>query len=115
MPIYGLPYFLEDITGVLTGSDFVDMHGRMRLSVRCTLQDGARAVYMVHDAAATAQGRARVQEPAAVLDFGPGGTLGSVVIGAHAPVPMATYLSKTARFGRCARCARSARRVEALT
>jgi len=109
MPVYGFPFFLEDKTGELTGSDFVDLHDRMRFSLRCTMQDANRTVYMIYDTSngAGAVG-ARVREPAAVLEYGPGGALGFVTIGASAAVTTTDYLRRTSLFGRCAgRCARS--------
>ncbi|KAI0026988.1 hypothetical protein K488DRAFT_63433 [Vararia minispora EC-137] len=102
MPTYGFPLYLEDMTGALTGSDFVDIHDRMRLSVRCTLRDAFRTVYMIYGGYAGGNS-ARVVEPAAVLDYGPSNALGTVTIGAGQPMPMGTYLAKVSRFGRSAR------------
>ena len=107
MPVYGFPVYLEDMTGALTGSDFVDIHDRMRFSVRCTLRDASRTVYMIHNGGGlyddgVSRSSSRVVEPAAVLDYGPNGALGWVTIGSGQPVPMGTYLAKVSRFGRSA-------------
>jgi len=71
---YGMPFFLEDRTGDLGGSEYVDLYNRLRLTVRCTLRDSHRTAYMVHDASTPAT-------PIAFLDFGHGGALGSIKVG----------------------------------
>ena len=96
MTVYGLPLFLEDISGSLDGSDFVDIHGRMKLTLRCTLRDRSRAVYMVQN------DQSHSRSPSAVLDFTPPGGLGSIIVGNARPMPMDQYLCKVSRFGRFA-------------
>lgn len=72
MATLGIPYFLEDKTGLLTSSDFTDVNDRMRLTLRCTLKDNTRSAYMIHI------NSSRI--PAAALDFGSKGELGTVTI-----------------------------------
>ncbi|VDC05015.1 unnamed protein product [Peniophora sp. CBMAI 1063] len=93
MTVYGMPLFLEDISGSLEGSDFVDIHGRMKLTLRCTLRDRSRAVYMVQN------DQSHSRSPSAVLDFTPPGGLGSIIVGNARPMPMDQYLCKVSRFG----------------
>lgn len=76
MATLGIPYFLEDKTGLLTSSDFTDVNDRMRLTLRCTLKDSTRSAYMIHT------NSSRV--PAAALDFGSKGELGTVTINVSA-------------------------------
>ena len=94
MTVYGMPFFLEDISGSLEGSDFVDIHGRMKLTLRCTLRDRSRAVYMIQN------DQSHSRSPSAVLDFTTPGTLGSISVGHARPMPMDQYLCKVSRFGR---------------
>ncbi|KAI0319118.1 hypothetical protein OF83DRAFT_852434 [Amylostereum chailletii] len=97
MAVLGMPFFLEDISGSLNGSDFVDLHDRMRLSVRCTLRDATHTSYMIYDL--MSPDPRRLVQPAAALDYGANHALGTVVIGSRAGVRMDQYLVKTSRFG----------------
>ncbi|EIM80982.1 uncharacterized protein STEHIDRAFT_172050 [Stereum hirsutum FP-91666 SS1] len=76
MATLGIPYFLEDKTGLLTSSDFTDVNDRMRLTLRCTLKDSTRSAYMIHSSSS--------RVPAAALDFGSKGELGTVTINVSA-------------------------------
>lgn len=76
MATLGIPYFLEDKTGLLTGSEFTDVNDRMRLTLRCTLKDSTRSAYMIHTSAS--------RVPAAALEFGSKGELGTVTINVNA-------------------------------
>ncbi|EPQ56858.1 hypothetical protein GLOTRDRAFT_38358 [Gloeophyllum trabeum ATCC 11539] len=96
MTHYGLPYFLEDKTGSLAGSDFVDIHDRMRLSVRCTARDAHRCAFMIYNMNPSVGG---LLKPCAVLDFGPNNTLGTVAIGSGCHIPMTRYLTKVSPLG----------------
>ncbi|KZT71632.1 hypothetical protein DAEQUDRAFT_723694 [Daedalea quercina L-15889] len=92
----GLPFFLEDQTGELTGSEFVDLYNRMRLSLRCTLRDAAHTAYMVYDTSARPHA---LGAPLACLDFAANHALGTVKIGARDAVPMGEYLVKAGALG----------------
>jgi len=96
MTNYGLPYFLEDKTGSLSGSEFVDIHDRMRLCIRCTARDAQRCAFMIYNINACPGGPLT---PGAVLDFGPSNTLGTVSIGSGSYIPMSRYLTKVSPLG----------------
>ncbi|KAJ7830653.1 hypothetical protein B0H14DRAFT_2806808 [Mycena olivaceomarginata] len=81
MTRYGIPYIFEDTTGRLTGSEFIDIHDRLRFTVRCT----------AHDTCHTSA----IPRPLVALDFGANNTLGSISV-ASVPMPMRKYLTKHA-------------------
>ncbi|CDO76049.1 hypothetical protein BN946_scf184696.g1 [Trametes cinnabarina] len=89
MTNFGLPYFLQDTTGRITGSEFVDLHDRMRLSLRQTLRDAHRVAYVIYDTSA------RLLVPLATLDFGPNNALGTIKIGDGEHIPMGQYLARS--------------------
>ncbi|KAK0464400.1 uncharacterized protein EV420DRAFT_1040208 [Desarmillaria tabescens] len=81
---YGLPFFLEDKSGKLSGSEFIDIHERMRFSYRCTARDATHTAYMIFNP--NASRRAIV-----ALDFGPRNALGTISLGGVS-IPMNKYL-----------------------
>lgn len=90
-----MPLFLEDRTGRLTASEFVDIYDRARFSLRCTQNDGQRALYMIYDMFSQETfSRSGLAVPSACLEFGPNHSLGSVKIGRGEYVPMDQYLTK---------------------
>ena len=94
MAKYGMPFFLEDKTGLLTGSDFVDLHDRMHLSLRQTSKDSMHTAYMIYDFTSSL-GSGAFSRPSAALDFGPNNTLGTVSFGTGGGhVAMKNYLYK---------------------
>ncbi|KAI0743653.1 hypothetical protein C8Q80DRAFT_1182619 [Daedaleopsis nitida] len=95
MTNFGMPYFLEDTTGQLTGSDFVDLHNRMHLSLKQTLRDAHRSAYIIYDFSRSGGGRGGLLVPLATLDFGPHNALGSIKVGDSDHVLMANYLVKS--------------------
>ncbi|KAI0779587.1 hypothetical protein C8Q74DRAFT_1198512 [Fomes fomentarius] len=96
MTTFGMPYFLEDSTGQITGSDFVDLHNRMHLSLKPTLKDAHHAAYIIYDLSSRASGgRGGLLVPLATLDFGPHHSLGSIKIGDSEFIPMGHYLMKS--------------------
>ncbi|EMD33839.1 hypothetical protein CERSUDRAFT_117905 [Gelatoporia subvermispora B] len=99
MTKFGMPLFLEDKSGSLTGSEYTDLYNRARLVLRCTLRTPARAAYMVYDLAERADPRSGLPVPAACLDFGPADALGSVKIRDGEHVPMGQYLTKLSPLG----------------
>ncbi|RPD58662.1 hypothetical protein L227DRAFT_504878 [Lentinus tigrinus ALCF2SS1-6] len=99
MTNFGLPFFLEDTTGKIGGSDFVDLHNRMHLSLKQTLRDAHHTAYIIYDLSSRAAGgRGGLLVPLATLDFGPNNALGTVKIGDGDHVQMGHYLSKVPGF-----------------
>lgn len=95
-----MPYFLEDQTGELTGSEYVDIHNRLRFSLRCTLRDAQHTAYMIYDMSARDGSRNGLLVPVACLDFGANHALGTVKIGERPHVQMHQYLAKVSSLGR---------------
>ncbi|KAJ6506324.1 hypothetical protein C8R47DRAFT_1037475 [Mycena vitilis] len=110
-----LPYTLEDRTGAYTSTDFDDIYDRLFFHVATaplphphavTIHAMPRRASRHRDAHWQAVGHA----PAAVLEFGADGGLGSVSFaqpahgvqggGGTLTLPMARYLRKTSLFGR---------------
>lgn len=94
--VYGMPYLLEDKTGKLAGSDFVDMNDRLRLRLRCTAQAPTHTAYMIHN---VTHGNDS-SNPLMALAFGPNNSLGTITICSGAPIPMEQYLTKLSPLGR---------------
>lgn len=92
----GLPFFLEDQTGELTGTEFVDLYNRMRLSLRCTLRDASHTAYMIYDLSSRPNA---FSSPLACLDFGAHNALGTVKIRNGENVSMGQYLVKAGGTG----------------
>lgn len=95
MTNYGMPYFLEDKSGRLTGSEFVDLHDRMHLSYRCTARDATHTAYMIYDMKSHGASR-----PLVALDFGPNNQLGTISFGPTSSAEMKKYLTKVSTLGR---------------
>ncbi|EIW62704.1 uncharacterized protein TRAVEDRAFT_141217 [Trametes versicolor FP-101664 SS1] len=108
MTTFGMPFFLEDTTGRVTGSEFVDLHNRMHLSLKQTLNDATHSAYVIYDLSSRASGAGRggYLLPLATLDFPASNALGTIKIGDGAHVPMGDYLAKS---GRCVSRARKFR------
>jgi hypothetical protein len=72
----GLPFMLEDKSGSLSGSDFVDLHDRMYLSLRSRRRDRSGAsqcdIFNMRSK--------QFNYPAATLEYGMGGVLGSITL-----------------------------------
>jgi hypothetical protein len=98
MTDYGMSYFLEDKSGKLTGSEFVDLNDRMRLVYRCSARDASHTAYMIYDTT-TLAGASR---PLIALDFGPNNQLGTISFGPNSSMEMKKYLTKLSPLGRCA-------------
>ncbi|PSS38008.1 hypothetical protein PHLCEN_2v148 [Hermanssonia centrifuga] len=93
-----MPYIFEDLTGELTGSEFVDLNGRLYFRLHCTLRTPERAAYMIYDMTSTQRaGRGGVMVPVACLDFGANNALGTVSIRQGPYIEMERYLSRVAR------------------
>lgn len=93
MTTYGIPYFLEDRSGSLNGSEFVDLHDRMRLTLRCTAKDASRQAYMIYKTSSNSY-QPSFPHPSVALDFESGGGLGSVTLAGQSPIPMKKFLAR---------------------
>ncbi|KAJ8096128.1 hypothetical protein PM082_000035 [Marasmius tenuissimus] len=87
MTSYGMPYFLEDKTGRLSGTEYVDIHDRLHYVYRCTARSTSHSTYMIFSASSPS-------EPLMALNFGPKNALGSVSFSSQACYPMNQYLAK---------------------
>lgn len=96
--VYGMPYLLEDKTGKLTGSDFVDINDRLRLRLSCTAQAPTHTAYMIHN---VTHGH-DPSNPLIALAFGPDNSLGTITFRSGAPMPMNQYLATVSPLGRLA-------------
>ncbi|KAF8634278.1 hypothetical protein AX17_004234 [Amanita inopinata Kibby_2008] len=82
---------LEDKTGQLTGSEFVDKYNRLSLSYRCTSQDENRVTYSVFD---QTNGILVAFVPIFMLEFGADNSLGVIHFGPKESLQMKKYLTK---------------------
>lgn len=96
MTTYGMPYLLEDKTGKLTGSDFVDINDRFRLALRCTARGPTHTAYIIYDKTYTTDS----VRPLVALDFGPNNSLGNISFGSRAQMPISEFLVETSTPGR---------------
>ncbi|KAK7031075.1 hypothetical protein VNI00_013675 [Paramarasmius palmivorus] len=85
MTTYGMPFFLEDKTGKLTGSEFNDIHDRLHFTYRCTAYTPSHATYMIFSLSTN---------PLIALSFGPKNALGTISFPSNVVIPMTTYLVK---------------------
>ncbi|TRM65568.1 hypothetical protein BD626DRAFT_398924 [Schizophyllum amplum] len=86
MTKFGFSFFLEDKTGRLTGSEFVDVYDRMRFVLRRTVHEPSHSAYIIYNAATS--------KPVAALDYGPHNALGSISFSSTNTMPMKKYLTK---------------------
>ncbi|KAK0185284.1 hypothetical protein F5146DRAFT_201773 [Armillaria mellea] len=98
MTLYGMPIFLEDKSGRLTGSEFIDIHDRMRFSYRCTARDSVHTAYMIYNLSAMVY-QGSCPRAVVALDFGPNNALGTVSFSSRESVPMKKYLPKISNHG----------------
>lgn len=97
---YGIPILLEDRTGHLAGSDFVDIHDRLRLRLRCTARAPTHTAYEICRLPTATS--AFASSAVIGLTFGPCDALGIITVGGWPAVPMDEYLGKVAPSGRSA-------------
>jgi hypothetical protein len=72
----GIPFMLNDRTGSLLGSEFVDLYDRIYLRVRCThLDPDGASVYGVYNMLSRHH-----EIPVATFQYGAGGALGDITI-----------------------------------
>ena len=90
----GMPFYLMDKTGSLTGSEYEDMYRRLALSLRRSTSDVSRNSYLIYEHGSGRSGSRAV----AALDFGPDNSLGTVSFirqdGRTQSFPMTQYLTK---------------------
>ncbi|KII92942.1 hypothetical protein PLICRDRAFT_491592 [Plicaturopsis crispa FD-325 SS-3] len=91
--VYGMPYYLEDKTGSLSGTEYADPYGRMRYSVRCTMKDSMRTAYMIYNLGSGSH------KPLASLEFNSDHSLGMVSFTSGVHIPMKQYLTKLSTLG----------------
>lgn len=96
---YGLPLFLEDKTGRLTGSEFIDLYDRMKLMYRRLSRDPTCTDYGVFDI--TYGGYEAYDVPKITLKFGADNSLGTIKVGRNDPIAMETYLPRVTIFSKC--------------
>ncbi|KZT63793.1 hypothetical protein DAEQUDRAFT_699678 [Daedalea quercina L-15889] len=102
-----LPYYLEDRSGLYTGSDFDDIYDRLFLRVARppgSPADGPPAALMIYNVGRRSSNqrdyRPIQREPAVVLEFGSNATLGRIsFMGSSVSIPMNQYLKKITLFG----------------
>ena len=87
----GLPLFLEDKSGRLSGSEYVDMYGRMRLLLSRRVHDEDETVYHIYD---QTEDSAHSDTPSITLRFGPRHALGTIAFRGRQPKDMAQYISQ---------------------
>jgi hypothetical protein len=70
----GIPFMLEDRSGSLSGSEFVDLYDRMRLCVHCMRRDpDGASQYGIYNFFSTQN-----DVPVATLEYGAAGALGNI-------------------------------------
>lgn len=87
---YGLPYFLEDTTGRLSGSKFIELYGRMQFEYSRRVYDESQTVYDIYNYSNDAEDQ---NVPVVTLYFGPNHTLGTIKYRNQEPKNMDQYLS----------------------
>lgn len=90
-----LPIFLEDRTGLLTGSEFVDLYNRMTIGYRCISYDSTGTTYAVIDR------RSIRTDPEVVLRFNADNSLGTIKVNDGFTIAMDIYLPRVSIFSRC--------------
>lgn len=91
---FDLPIFLEDQTGLLTGSVFVDLYDRQKISYLC-LSDASDTTYGIFNSNSP---RFR---PDIILEFGVDNSLGTIKLGKSDAIAMDDYLPRVSSSARC--------------
>lgn len=94
---YGIPIFLEDQSGRLTGSEYVDLYNRKKFTYRRISRDSAHPTYGIFDNSPGSSSRT----PKVTLEFGSDNSLGTIRVNQSNAIPMDTYLSRVTIFARC--------------
>lgn len=101
MTNYMLPYFFDDKTGSLSGSEFSELHDRMYLYLKSVKNSVSHNAYIVYKWEAGASCNPMRHDGTVGLDFGPDGALGTITLGTKGKhVPMNQFLAKTSSLGR---------------
>lgn len=96
---YGLPVFLEDQSGRLTGSKFEDLYNRMTLTYTRISRNSPQIVYGIFYTAPDEYTSART--PKIILEFGADNSLGTITVGRSNAMAMDDYLPRVNIFARC--------------
>ena len=110
MAQYGLPYVLEDKTGLYNSTEYDDIYDRMFIGITSTANvdtkpTGSSTVKIfelgsrtsLHAYPSTYPGR----DPTVILDFGPNSHLGTILfVKRSMSMPMSSWIKKTSFFGR---------------
>jgi hypothetical protein len=91
---YELPIFLEDQTGLLTGSVFVDLYDRQKISYLC-LSDVSDTTYGIFNRSSPGL------RPDIILEFGANNSLGTIKLGKSDAIAMDDYLPRVSSSARC--------------
>lgn len=93
----GLPIFLEDQSGKLTGSEFADLYDRQTIRYKriSRASDSERTTYGVYDR------EIRTDGPVITLEFGTDNSLGTIKMGDGNAIPMDIFLPKVSSSSRC--------------
>ncbi|KAJ7768978.1 hypothetical protein B0H16DRAFT_1518805 [Mycena metata] len=94
MTSYGMPYILEDRSGRLTGTEFVDIHERLHFTIRCTARDAWHTTFMIYNTNPNVF-QSAIPKPLVGLNFGANNALGTISF-SSVPMPMQKYLTKHA-------------------
>lgn len=105
MTTFGIPFLFEDRTGNIINTEFDDLYDRMFLGVSNSTDAGARsrgaATVKIFELGSKSSPRATFspnfgRDPTIVLDFGPGGTPGSILFARQSvSMPMGSWIRKT--------------------
>jgi hypothetical protein len=49
MTNYGMPFMLEDQTGLLSGTEFIDVNDRLKYSYKCSSRNETETVFTIFD------------------------------------------------------------------
>ena len=90
---YELPIFLEDQTGLLTGSVFTDLYNRQKISYLC-LSDASDTTYGIFNRCSPGI------SPDIILEFGTDNSLGTIKLGKSDAIAMDDILPRVSSSAR---------------
>lgn len=99
MTVYGLPLFLEDKTGKLSGTDFTDIYDRPPFLRVTQVSQTDRFLRLIYELGTS---RGGYSEPAVTMEFGLDYSLGHIYFGRSSSraMPMDRYLKRVSSSGR---------------
>lgn len=104
MTTYGLPLFLEDTTGHINGSNYIDIYDRrpyLHLAVTIHSDRVTRQIFVMNSKPAQTRFRSlQLPDPIVTMDFPLNHSLGTIAFGHSKPKSMERYLEKESRNGR---------------